>query len=277
MKKGRSKARAKRRKRGGCRRLALLILLTAAAAALAFVVLRGIQNPAQPDSELEALLAAPLLTSGEAMPAPSPDSGCIRLRIGHIGGPLGRVFNDVNAEHLAAIAADGIEPFDGNENVSWRRGKGLVQISSGADYYLEELTHSYPYLRPHAAALLGELGRRFRDTLTARGGGDYRIKVTSVLRTPATVGRLRRVNRNATGESSHCYGTTFDVSYAKFICNDSTGVRRTNEDLKNLLGEILADMRRKGRCLVKYERRQGCFHITALRHDNDNDGTEANL
>ncbi len=255
----------KRRSRRGCRRLAILILLTFCVTAVGFVLLGRCDGSHDSDENLAALLSSPLDAPVESVPSPSPDSGCTRLRIGYIGGALGRVFNDVNADHLAAVAADSIQPFDGDEALSWERGKGLVRIESCPDYYLDELTHSYPYLRPHAAALLQEIGRRFRDTLTARGGGDYRMKVTSVLRTPATVGRLRRINRNASGESSHCYGTTFDISYAKFVCDDSTGVRRTHEDLKNLLGEILASLRRNGRCLVKHERRQGCFHITALK------------
>ena len=127
---------------------------------------------------------------------------------------------------------------------------------------MDSLTHSYPYLVPEAAELLADIGRAFRDSLDARGGGDYRIKVTSMLRTPATVRSLRRVNRNATEESTHQYGTTFDISYSKFICDNPAATRRTFEDLKNLLGEILYDLRASGRCYVKYEYRQSCFHIT---------------
>ena len=74
--------------------------------------------------------------------------------------------------------------------------------------------------------------------------------------------RLRRVNRNATAESTHTFGTTFDISYSRFIC-DSDTLGRTFEDLKNLLGEVLLDFKNQGRCYVKMERRQACFHITA--------------
>ena len=84
-----------------------------------------------------------------------------------------------------------------------------------------------------------------------------------MLRTPATVGKLRRVNRNATENSAHQYATTFDISYSKFICDNAAAPHRTFEDLKNLLAEIVADMRAEGRCLVKHERHQACFHITA--------------
>ncbi len=83
-----------------------------------------------------------------------------------------------------------------------------------------------------------------------------------MLRTPSTVKRLRRINVNATSESSHQYGTTFDISYSRFIC-DSINVNRSFEDLKNLLGEILYDLRQEGRCYVVFERKQSCFHVTA--------------
>lgn len=78
-----------------------------------------------------------------------------------------------------------------------------------------------------------------------------------------TVGKLRRVNRNASSESAHSYGTTFDISYSKFICDDPSKPHRTFEDLKNLLAEVVFALRAEGRCLVKHERRQACFHITA--------------
>lgn len=32
--------------------------------------------------------------------------------------------------------------------------------------------------------------------------------------------------------------------------------------MKRALGEVLRDLRYEGRCFVKYEVKQGCFHIT---------------
>ncbi len=190
----------------------------------------------------------------------APDDGCVRMRVAHIG-PLRQAFNDSNYIHLEAARDLGIKPIGCDADI-WRLRRPLVEVRSCAEYYLEPLTHSYPYLVPEAARLLSDIGRAFNDSLRARGGGDYRIKVTSVLRTPVTVKSLRRVNRNAVEESTHSYGTTFDISYSKFICDSDTSTRRTFEDLKNLLGEILHNMRAAGRCYVKYEFRQSCFHIT---------------
>ena len=184
-----------------------------------------------PDASLAEILADATENPYDAHLDSAPDGGCVRIRLRPIG-PLRPLFNDSNA------------------------------VRSCAEYYIDELKHSYPYLVPEAAALLHDIGAAFNDSLAARGGGAYRMKVTSLLRTPATVSRLRRVNRNATAESTHTFGTTFDISYSRFIC-DSDTLGRTFEDLKNLLGEVLLDFKNQGRCYVKMERRQACFHITA--------------
>lgn len=188
-----------------------------------------------------------------------PDGGR-KMHINYLGATLGRVFNDSNYLHLEAARALGISPVD-EPAKAWHASRPLVKIVSNPDFCVDNLTHSMPYLVPEAADLLHEIGRNFNDTLRARGGGAYRLKVTSVLRTPTTVKSLRRRNRNAVETSTHLFGTTFDISYSQFIClNDS--MPRTQEDLKNLLGEILYELKQRGRCYIKYERKQACFHIT---------------
>lgn len=196
----------------------------------------------------------------------APEKGCERLRTRPIGGPIGRVFNDRNDVHIEFASRTGICPV-ADSRQAWTATRGLVKIRSCELYYVDRLTHSYPYLTRDAADLLDEIGIRFRDSLQARGGGAYRPKVTSVLRTAESVGRLRRVNRNASAVSAHCFGTTFDISHSRFICDDSTATRRTFEDLKNLLAEVVAGLRAEGRCVVKHERRQSCLHITVCPSD----------
>lgn len=189
------------------------------------------------------------------------------LRVRRLPDSFGRVFNDSNYAHLACARTAGIRPIADAAGI-WKNTAGLVQVRSDRYIYVDSLSHSYAFLVPEAAELLSDIGRRFSDTLAARGGGAYRPKVTSLLRTPATVGRLRRVNRNATAESAHQYATTFDISYSKFVCDDTAATHRTFEDLKNLLAEIIYDLRQEGRCLVKHERRQACFHITVKPQDS---------
>ncbi len=187
--------------------------------------------------------------------------GGIRLRTRRVGA-FGRIFNDSNHIHLASAIKSGINPIT-DVRSAWNLKQGIVKIEPCREYFVDSLTHSFPFLVPKAEQLLREIGQRFNDSLAARGGGHYRIKVTSVLRTPETIAKLRRRNRNAVSTSAHQFGTTFDISYRKFIC-DSVNIPRTQADLKNLLAEILYAVRNENKCLVKYERRQGCFHITTL-------------
>ena len=218
----------------------------------------------RPSSDMSMILAShhelksanPYEARFDSMPG-----GGVKMKINYLGGSLGRVFNDSNYHHIAAAEKIGIKPLSGIRS-AWEAGARLERPQSCREYYLDELTHSLPYLVPQAHKLLTDIGAAFRDSLQARGGGDYRVKVTSVLRSPRLVKRLRRRNINASAASAHLFGTTFDISYAKFIC-DSVTTPRTQEDLKNLLGEVVFAMREKGRCYVKYERKQACFHITA--------------
>ena len=90
--------------------------------------------------------------------------------------------------------------------------------------------------------------------------------VTSLLRTRHDVKRLRRNNGNASENSAHFYGTTFDVSWKRFEKvedEDGRPMQDVSADtLKLVLSEVLRDLKQAGRCYVKYELKQGCFHIT---------------
>ena len=191
-----------------------------------------------------------------------PDNDCVKLKVCPPPGALRTHFRDSNYLHFEAGQQLGIKPIMSPDD-PWDIGRPLVKIESCAQYFVDSLTHSYPYLVPEAARLLSEIGQAFNDSLRSRGGGCYRLKVTSMLRTDQSIRRLRRVNRIAVDSSSHRFATSFDISYLKFICDAQT-VNRTQEDLKNLLAEIIYNFRSQGRCLVIFERKQACFHITAI-------------
>ena len=211
----------------------------------------------------DAPLSEAFLEEVRAVTSSMPSVNTVRsIKVNNIG-PMNRVFNDSNYLQLQAAQEIGIEPISDLRSAYFTR-RPLVKVSSNEYYHIDSLRHSLPYLVPEAASLLEEIGKNFNDSLHSRGGDSYKIKVTSLLRTPETVGRLRRININATDSSTHQYATTFDISYTNFYCLDPT--RQINQgDLKNLLGEVLNDLRRQGRCLVKYEYKTGCFHITATK------------
>lgn len=205
--------------------------------------------------ELEFDSVSPFNHPLAEMPEPT-----VAMRTRSVGN-LAEVFNDSNYVHWADAERIGITPISDTRS-HWDAGRPLVKVTSCADFYVEPLTHSKPYLVPEAAALLHEIGRRFNDTIQARGGGDYRIKVTSILRTPEGIARLKRSNKNAVDSSVHQLATTFDISYARFA-PFSDSIPRSATDLKAVLAEVLYQLRDEGRCWVKYERRQPCFHISA--------------
>lgn len=194
-----------------------------------------------------------------------PSNDCVRLYYERLGVPVDSQFNDSSYRHLASAERLGVGWLGcvHDAEVLERRGK-LVKEASCQEFYLDSLTHSYPYLVPQADRLLRDIGREFNGRLLARGGGHYRIKVTSMLRTRESIERLRRVNSNAVDTSAHLYGTTFDISHSQYIC-DRQGPNRTADDLKGLLSEVLAQYQRQGRCYVMHEKRQACFHITARK------------
>ena len=140
-----------------------------------------------------------------------------------------------------------------------RRKSELVYIGSNPFYDMKRLNSSVPYLVPRAAILLQDIARNFMDSLQVKGVPLNKLLISSVLRTKEDVERLRRHNHNATENSCHLYGTTFDIAYNKY--NAITRPVR-NDTLKWILSEVLDELRRQGRCYIKHENHQGCFHIT---------------
>ena len=147
-----------------------------------------------------------------------------------------------------------------------RRKSELVYVGLNPFYHVDELKSSIPYLVPRAAVLLQDIGKSFFDSLQTKQIPLHKIIVTSVLRSKADVAKLRTHNGNATENSCHLYGTTFDICYNRYkTVEDPNGPRRRavqNDTLKWVLSEVLNDMRQQKRCFVKYEVHQGCFHIT---------------
>lgn len=176
----------------------------------------------------------------------------------------GREFNDMNDTHLAAAQSIGIEPLVTRDDIA-NASRELVYIETSNAYELEPLTHSSPLLVPEAADLLKEIGESFRDSLVKHHYSPYKIIVTSVLRTDEDVKGLSKRNINASKRSVHCYGTTFDITYKRFHRLDEKAEETSQAKLKAVLGEVLRDLKKQGRCYVKHEIKQACFHITARK------------
>lgn len=176
-----------------------------------------------------------------------------------------RSFGDLNEVQLKAAKKWGISPIASRED-ALEIGDKLKEIVSCEYYAVDSLTHSIPFLVPKAAALVDTIGKNFIDSLGCKGLNPNKIIVTSVLRTKEDVKKLRRTNGNASKNSCHFYGTTFDVSWKRFVKVEDPDGRPMQDvsadTLKLVLSEVLRDLRKDERCYVKYELRQGCFHIT---------------
>lgn len=219
----------------------------------------------QPDSiELQARKVDSLLMRPRArLSLLAPDGKPVKNRVTSVRR-FEESFPDLNDVQVATASKLGIEQI-ANRDEARHRMQELVYIGDNPFYTVQPLHQSIPYLVPRAARLLDAICRAFNDSLATKGYPPHKLLVTSVLRTKEDIDRLRRFNRNASPNSCHRYGTTFDISYNRFLEIKENG----NSDIrwvtvfKSILAEVLEDQRLMGTCYVKYEVHQSCFHITA--------------
>lgn len=175
-------------------------------------------------------------------------------------------FPDVQEVQFPVAVSNGVATVQ-NRAEAERRKKELLYVGLNPYYLIDpSMNRSIPYLVPKASHLLQHIGRRFLDSLAVKGVPLHKMIVTSVLRTEEDVHHLRRINGNASEQSCHRFGTTFDISYNRYHTVSPPGetARRAvrSDSLKFILSEVLRDVRAEGLCYVKYEVKQGCFHIT---------------
>lgn len=178
-------------------------------------------------------------------------------------------FNDMNDFQLEVAKKIGV-PSIADRDDAEKHKSSLVKLEDTDTYVIDSLTHSIPYLIPSAKELLDDIGRVFQDSLSAKGLNPYKLIVTSVLRTEDDVARLRKRNVNASENSTHRYGTSFDLSYWRYVKIPELRGRPYEdvppEYLRATLSQVLKDIHDQGdRCFVKYEKKQNCFHITVRK------------
>ena len=176
-----------------------------------------------------------------------------------------KAFPDSNDVQYAVATQLGVSSVSNREEAEKRKME-LVYMAANPYYYVDPLRNSIPYLVPKAAVLLNDIGRNFYDSLYVKGIPLHQFIVTSVLRSEEDLENLKKVNHNVSENSCHLYGTTFDIGYNRYkTVEDPDGPHRrivSDDTLKWVLSEVLRDLREQERCYVKYEKKQGCFHIT---------------
>ncbi len=177
---------------------------------------------------------------------------------------FGNTFPDQQDVQILAATKHGVKPVQNRLEAENSKGK-LVYVGGNPFFYVDKLNNSIPYLVPRASVLLQDIGRAYFDSLQIKGIPLHKIIVTSILRTKDDVAKLRTRNGNATENSCHLYGTTFDICYNRYKQIQTREQPRRqvqNDTLKWVFSEVLRDFRNKNRCYIKYEVKQGCFHIT---------------
>lgn len=203
-------------------------------------------------------------------------------------------------EHLARARRLGLDPLQDRRAVArlMAQSENAVRLQTNDFYIIDpEMSYAVPLVVPPAAHLLGRIGHRFQQDMQAKALPPYRFIITNVLRTGIDQTHLRGENANAAqGQSTHEYGTSFDIFYGRFhyaASNDSLarsaarsgrinrahlrerlreaylrfGKKRARK-IKAVLGRTLLRMQEEGLLVAIYERQQDVFHLTAAREVN---------
>lgn len=179
---------------------------------------------------------------------------------------------DLNDAHLVHAQKNGInQPFATNEVLeeqidSLLANNILVELQSNELFKIKRLSHSHPYLTPNTTQMINEIATRFNEKIKEYDVGDYRIMLTSLLRTEETQKKLSRRNVNAAENSAHYYATTIDISYKDFYNVEQNSAQGKWEAMQ-ALAKVLTEMRQECKLLVLREKKQACFHITSVDCD----------
>ena len=169
----------------------------------------------------------------------------------------------------------------------------MVRVADSTEHWVvRKLDHSSPYLTRDAEAALRDIAGAFQAALARRGLPPYRLELTSALRSAEDQASLRTGNVNAAaGESSHQYGTTFDIAYSAFApphapvvspslpearwlephlawvagMRAETVAARRSRELMAILGTVLLELQGQGKVMVTLERLQPVYHVTVAR------------
>jgi hypothetical protein len=206
--------------------------------------------------------------------------------------------------HMARARRLGLDPVRTRRAAAdlENRGDSTVARLYTNDYYIVDPAMGYavPLVVPSTKHALERLGRRFQDHLRRHGLPPYRFILTNILRSGQDQAAISGVSVNAAeGQSSHEYGTSFDVFYGWFHYAavhdtlaagaaldsaqaqakplDETLLRRQLYEayvdfgekharkIKAVMGRSLLEMQDEERLLSIYERQEPVIHVTLGR------------
>ena len=161
-------------------------------------------------------------------------------------------FNDNVKTHELALKSGVINPQKELDDLEKLKDKGvLIELKTNEGYLISDMDFSRPYVLPKVELFLEKLVNNYKSEL---GNLNYvRFEITSATRSRRSARQLMGNNVNAVTNSAHLHGKTIDISYVRFGNNTAQ---------LDALVQALKKMREEDKCYVKYERAQGCLHIT---------------
>lgn len=192
--------------------------------------------------------------------------------------------------HLDAVRKTGRAPARNDADIAAQAEKKLLVSLSEGDrlYFFYNVKKEYRFLAPFAAEGLNRICERFQRKLNGKTAvPPVKIAVSSCVRPTAYQKDLRGRNENASLESTHPYGVSFDIFYDEYFLAlpEPRGVfplsKRLQAALNHRFGYLLGDslrrqfravladtlleMQEEGALYAILEKRQRCYHVTILK------------
>jgi hypothetical protein len=167
--------------------------------------------------------------------------------------------NDKMSSYIKTAQKNGIPQCKSPEELY--KNKELIKISSNQYFIIDDLTHSYPYLTSEGEKLLNQIGIKFQAKLKGTNLQGTKFIVTSLTRTYESVKSLLKTNGNASAKSAHMHGECFDITYKKFLKAYTRLKPCHTEYLKEILADVILELKQEKECWALTEIRQPCFHI----------------
>ena len=157
----------------------------------------------------------------------------------------------------------------------------LTDIDEAGDYYFYNVQREFRYLTPLTKEVLLLVAERFNLNIKKKGGHpDVKFAVSSAVRPVSYNREISRNNLNVSLQSTHSYGTSFDIFFDEFYVvlpeydYLSDEARRTlgfllggylRRQFHAVLFETLIELQEEGVLYAILERSQRCYHVTAVK------------
>ena len=135
----------------------------------------------------------------------------------------------------------------------------LEVVTSTNTYSLSYMAYSAPVLHSETHALLNEIGNRFWDEVEKQDLPKHKLRITSLTRSRQSQQDISQT----TLPTTHWYGHSFSISYRYFYKINLLRRDMNGDILKNILEQVLTQIKKEKNILV-YGDTEGFFFTITL-------------